>query len=92
MNEKYQKYLTSPQWRWKRRRVWWRCRGACERCGADLRYTRWHCHHEDYDTIYDESLSSLRALCPDCHAFVHKKSDYDPTRVPTNRGIGKKDR
>ena len=83
MNADYEKYLSSPQWRARRREVRHRCGGRCERCGRELWMTGWHCHHEDYDTIYNESLSSLQALCPDCHAFVHKKSSYDPARIPT---------
>jgi hypothetical protein len=73
--EKYQLYLCSREWSEKREAIRRRSKGVCERC-----------HHNDMDAVhhltyarkYRESLDDLQAICNECHAFTHGKSNFDP--------------
>jgi hypothetical protein len=45
-----------------------RSMGACERCGRSL-HGRYHIHHKDMNS-YNNELSNLLVLCPNCHYEV----------------------
>jgi 5-methylcytosine-specific restriction endonuclease McrA len=67
----YQKYLKSEAW-WqlrqsKLREVEWKC----ERCGDHLGDVQIHIHHKTYETLGNESLWDIEALCATCHASEH---------------------
>lgn len=71
---RYQRYLRSPQWREKRRRILIRCKHKCERCGL---WRAVNVHHLTYARLYDEPLSDLMAVCIRCHQELHDGSEAD---------------
>src|SRR5690348_5248702 len=77
MNERYIEYLSSPEWKAKRKAVKERCSNICERCH---RYLVDDVHHLTYDRVYDEPLEDLQGLCAGCHDFQHNHSGIDPLR------------
>jgi len=60
-----------------------RAKGKCERCGSS-QAKEYNCHHssEAYRYLFREKevMHLLHYWCRDCHAFFHKKSDYDPLK------------
>lgn len=83
MDERYHRYLCSPEWGRMRRAVFDRARGRCERCrNASAN----HVHHLTYIRLYAEDLDDLQAVCKPCHDFIHGHSDHDPCGwTPTER-------
>ncbi len=73
--EKYTAYLGSREWAEKRESVRRRGGGICERCKKNPMYA---CNHLSYERRYNERLEDLRAVCQECHKFIHGKSNYDP--------------
>jgi 5-methylcytosine-specific restriction endonuclease McrA len=80
----YDRYLQSPIWAEKRRRVFERSRGLCEGCGIRRPDT---VHHLRYPRgaspgseawIRSEKLFDLVALCSRCHADLHPSKDVLP--------------
>ena len=67
----YNAYLTTPEWREKRRRVLERAGGLCEGCGGSKAT---QVHHTTYAHTGDEFLWELRAVCCDCHDRVHAEA------------------
>ena len=63
----YYRYLLSSRWHSKRRQVWQRCGGVCERCHL-RRMTE--VHHRTYARLFDEDLRDLQGLCRRCHRWV----------------------
>jgi hypothetical protein len=87
----YQKYLETPDWRFKRRKVMKRAKGRCELCTAywdspDLCTqvtfgwsgvrTAQHVHHMTYERLFFERLHDLLAVCYTCHALLHPSNDH----------------
>lgn len=71
---KYQAYLQSFSWRFRR---WLRLNYAghkCEKCG---RRDRLQCHHLNYERLGKERLSDLQILCTDCHALADEERRYN---------------
>lgn len=66
--EEHTKYLSTPQWREKRRRVLERAHGRCEGCGQrDATIA----HHLTYVRWQHEMLFDLVAVCEECHKKIH---------------------
>lgn len=63
----YRAYLLSPRWQGKRREVWARCGGRCERCH---RRRMAEVHHKTYRRLFHEELRDLQGLCGRCHWLV----------------------
>jgi hypothetical protein len=68
---KYSKYLASESWKQKRLLVLQRDNFCCQDCGIDLQGKLAHVHHLTYDRIFNEELSDLQTLCPECHMKEH---------------------
>jgi len=79
--ERYQRYLCSPEWNWKRNAVIERACGKCEKCGRTAR----HVHHLTYIRKYSERLEDLQALCEECHEAIHKPKQIDQLAVAVRR-------
>ena len=65
MRRKYMAVLSSPRWRWMKRRIIEVRGNKCEGCGEsggqlDL-------HHDTYERLGSEKPSDVRLLCRDCH-------------------------
>lgn len=65
--ERYQEYLQSEKWAWKRalvlRRESYLCEACRERPATEV-------HHSTYRHIFDEPLFELHAVCHDCHEKI----------------------
>jgi 5-methylcytosine-specific restriction endonuclease McrA len=71
--EKYDEYLTSPEWRATRALVISRSNGLCEGCRkspAD------QVHHLSYDHVGGEMLWELAAVCNPCHQRIHPHREW----------------
>jgi len=64
----YKHYLTTPEWRERRRRVMQRAGHMCEGCGIQ-RATQ--VHHLTYKRVGREMLFDLVAICDECHEAIH---------------------
>jgi hypothetical protein len=76
--EEYTRYLQSPEWLEKRRRVMSRCNGICEGCGeanAVQVHHRWYPPRPilpgSREWIRAEKLFHLVAVCMRCHNDLH---------------------
>lgn len=74
MDQKYQDYLSSPEWKLKREKVISRCLNVCERCHSN---TVEQVHHLTYENIFNEPLEDLMGLCRECHKCIHGYADFD---------------
>jgi hypothetical protein len=72
----YHKYLSSRKWFLKKNTIIKRSKGICEKCRL---YPVDHIHHATYERIGNEKSDDLLGLCEGCHAFMHGKSDVDPS-------------
>lgn len=57
-----------------RRAVVRRCGGCCEDCGRKCKLTM---HHRHYDTVGNEALDDIVALCWPCHQARHRDLNGD---------------
>jgi hypothetical protein len=73
-NEWYKEYLSSPEWRAKRRLVFDRCNWVCEGCGRSSTEVA---HHTTYKNVGNEFLFELVGLCRNCHDSYHDKEHGD---------------
>lgn len=64
----YKKYVSTKEWRAKRRAIFERDNYRCVKCSSNKRLC---CHHLTYDNLGDEPLSDLQTLCTSCHAKLH---------------------
>jgi hypothetical protein len=72
----YQTYLRSPEWEAKRQEKLDRCQHKCE-CEGGCHRQATQIHHLHYDTLGNEDLQDLQALCAKCHmAKSHVKNFY----------------
>ena len=62
----YQKYMRSKEWKAKRQEKLEACDHKCECEGGCYRKAT-QIHHLHYDTLGEESMEDLQALCPKCH-------------------------
>lgn len=69
-------YLQSSQWKSKRSQVLHHYNFICQSCGSPA--TEVH-HLSGYSQIPNEPLSSLTALCRDCHQLQHNIYGYPQT-------------
>ncbi len=64
----YERYLSSDEWQQRRREVFARSCGICERC-HDAEATQ--VHHLSYEHVGCENLAELLAVCVSCHDGIH---------------------
>ena len=62
----YRKYMQSEAWKEKRQAKLDACSGKCE-CEGGCTREATQIHHHHYDSLGNESLDDLQALCPECH-------------------------
>ena len=63
----YERYLNGDEWHHKSMSKLDDAGHECEQCGG----TAYECHHLHYDTIGEEQISDLMALCHACHMEIH---------------------
>ena len=68
----YQTYLRSPEWEAKRQEKLESCQYKCE-CEGGCHRQATQIHHLHYDTLGNESLQDLQALCQS-HSIVGETS------------------
>ena len=74
---KYTDYLQSEEWKEKRKRIWRRAKGKCERCS----FRNGSHVHLTYARIYCERDEDLALYCKPCHEFVHLRLKVDPRNL-----------
>lgn len=62
----YKAYMRSSQWKEKRQAKLEACNSKCE-CEGRCTREATQIHHLHYDTLGNESMDDLQALCPKCH-------------------------
>lgn len=63
--DRYQRRISSAQWKSLKRKIIEQRRSRCERCGqvsASL-----HLHHAHYRSLGSEQPEDVELLCPECH-------------------------
>lgn len=68
----YHQYLSSDEWRARRKAKLKDAEYHCERCGAvHSKGVQLHVHHRTYKRVTREKLTDLEVLCADCHRREH---------------------
>jgi hypothetical protein len=76
--ETKKQYMKSIDWEMRRVNRYTLANGKCESC--DITLDSYQVHHiSNYYLIPNEPLSSLRALCSDCHSYQHEIYGYPKT-------------
>ena len=57
----------SPNWRFKRETRFNLDKGICQSCGKTIYLNSFHCHHENYNSLFNEDMQDLISLCYSCH-------------------------
>ena len=68
----YKAYIRSSEWKEKRKTKLEVCNFKCECEGGCVREAK-QVHHLHYDTLGNESMEDLQALCPKCHMSKSSK-------------------
>jgi len=68
--DKYNQYLNSDKWKFKRKKVLERDNYLCQAC---LTNRAEEIHHLTYDNIYDEPLYELLSVCKRCHIKIEQQ-------------------
>ncbi len=71
----YRKYMQSPAWKEKRQAKLDACSEKCE-CEGGCTREATQVHHLHYDSLGNESLDDLQALCPKCHMQKSKVQNF----------------
>ena len=61
----------SPNWRFKRETRFNIDKGICQSCGKTIYLNSFHCHHENYNSLFNEDMQDLISLCWSCHKEKH---------------------
>lgn len=64
----YDKYMSSGEWAYRRRRAIQRAGGKCEKCPTK---NELEAHHLTYKNFGDEKDEDLMVLCKRCHNDIH---------------------
>jgi hypothetical protein len=84
----YNAYLNSESWK-RRRNKFLRKRNRANRCKLCFGHGPVDVHHVTYARVGRELASDLKALCRDCHQFVHDcirvGNESNPSRYFYNR-------
>ena len=72
MKVHYKNYIRSDEWKTKRQAKLDACNAKCECEGGCIREAT-QVHHLHYETLGNESLEDLQALCPKCHMAKSNK-------------------
>lgn len=67
-------YLSSREWKRKRKSVFARDNNKCQICFTTHNL---ECHHISYEHLGDEPLDHLTTLCRTCHSNLHTRLGYD---------------
>ena len=71
----YRKYIQSKAWKEKCQAKLDACSGKCE-CEGGCTREATQVHHLHYDSLGNESLDDLQALCPKCHMQKSKVRNF----------------
>lgn len=73
-DKKYENYLKSDEWHYKRLIKAKQAKYTCEICGKKVS-KGFHIHHKSYSHFENEPLTDLEFLCEDCHWALHYGKD-----------------
>ncbi len=61
----------SLNWRLKRETRFNIDKGICQSCGKTIYLDSFHCHHKNYNSLFNEDMEDLESLCYSCHQEKH---------------------
>ena len=61
----------SPHWLLKRETRFNIDKGICQSCGKTIYLNSFHCHHKNYNSLFNEDMEDLESLCYSCHQEIH---------------------
>ncbi len=68
----YFTYINESQnWRLKRETRFNIDKGICQSCGKTIYLDSFHCHHKNYNSLFNEDMEDLESLCYSCHQEKH---------------------
>lgn len=68
ISKKYQAYLNSPEWKFRRLKRLHCDKFTCQKCKKN---TATQVHHKTYKRIYKEQMRDLMSVCSSCHRKIH---------------------
>lgn len=72
MNEQYNSFINSSDWKNKRNEIIMEKGLVCEECGNETENHKLNLHHSNYDQeLGTEIKEDLILLCVDCHNRMH---------------------
>jgi protein-arginine kinase activator protein McsA len=69
----YTEYLKTKWWNQRRKMMWAKAKGECQRCGSNKNL---NLHHKNYKRIGGEKTKDLILLCGECHKSKHAATIY----------------
>lgn len=75
----YEDYLLTPHWKRTRLKALKHAGFKCQLCGDNGNHLE--VHHNNYECLWQEKLSDLIVLCPECHARHHAAIGLQETHV-----------
>ena len=61
----------SPNWSIKRETRFNIDKGICQSCGKTIYLNSFHCHHKNYNSLFNEDMQDFISLCYSCHQEEH---------------------
>lgn len=71
---KYYMYLSSPEWKAKRKLVFERDNNVCRVCEKS---NASEVHHLTYENVFNEALEDLISICHECHKGIHQPPSFN---------------
>ena len=72
-SEIYNEYISSRNWKIKRKQALERAGYECQVCGVSRWSAKLEVHHKNYDRFGHEDIADLLVVCPKCHEAQDKQ-------------------
>lgn len=72
--ERYEEYISSKEWKEKRKKVASERNFICEMCKKQVG-NKFHVHHMTYKNFMNEEDEDLMLLCKECHEKIHYREN-----------------
>ena len=72
--ERYEEYISSKEWKEKRKKVASERNFICEMCKKQVG-NKFHVHHMTYKNFMNEKDEDLMLLCKECHEKIHYREN-----------------
>jgi 5-methylcytosine-specific restriction endonuclease McrA len=75
--QKYQKYIRSPEWKTKCKEALGRAEHKCQKCGFSKWAGKLEVHHLTYEHFMHEPLEDLIVVCSKCHKIKDRQREVE---------------